>query len=551
MLKKGNYFREVGWDEAIQAVTSKLEGIKPDEFLMLVSSDLTNESLFAAQKFVRSCLNCNSIDSTARMDLGGGLDFWSWLFSLPISIKNIAKSDAILAIGLDTRFDFSVVGVQIRRALDRGAKLVTIDPRDSNLARYTDHWLQPIAGTEGVVLKSIADALSGKKTNLSAIAQQTSVDADILKQAIEILSSSQDLAVIIGPAEFHYGNIQPLVDALVALSKSKSTVFVPLYFGVNARGALEMGVFPELLPGGKPNKAKGLNLTKLLEGSIRPKVLYLVGEAPFAQRPDCDFIIAQDTYLPPFEVDAFLPAASFAEAEGTLVNVEGRVQELVQVDRLPEGAVTGVMRPDWRIFSDLAQSMKCQSMTYRTSKDVLKEIHKAISGFPSKANRKPRCLPASEFKPHKDSIHQIPMSGGHFLMVAEPAGFRHRGIDIASKVGGLQELALEEGFRLNPDDLEMLGIQSGDIITVSWDNGKATVSHRAISSSECPKGTIYFSQPIAFGGLKHREGLAPLYNLSQNPIRVKITIPKQGGGQAKAISKSRKSRAATRGGKSV
>ena len=67
-----------------------------------------------------------------------------------------------------------------------------------------------------------------------------------------------------------------------------------------------------------------------------PRVLYLVGEAPFVSRPDCEFVIAQDTYLPPFEVDVFLPAASFAEAEGTITNIEGRVQALAQIEHLAD-----------------------------------------------------------------------------------------------------------------------------------------------------------------------------------------------------------------------
>jgi formate dehydrogenase alpha subunit len=84
MLQKGKYFREVGWEEALQTVGEKLKGIKASEFLMLVSPDLTNESLFAAQKFVREGLGINSIDSTARVSMGGGIGLWSQLFSLPI-----------------------------------------------------------------------------------------------------------------------------------------------------------------------------------------------------------------------------------------------------------------------------------------------------------------------------------------------------------------------------------------------------------------------------------------------------------------------------------
>ena len=54
MLKRGKYFREVSWPEALDEVASRLKGLEPEDFLMVVSPDLTNESLYAAQKFVRS-----------------------------------------------------------------------------------------------------------------------------------------------------------------------------------------------------------------------------------------------------------------------------------------------------------------------------------------------------------------------------------------------------------------------------------------------------------------------------------------------------------------
>ena len=551
MLKKGNYFREVGWDEALKVVTEKLQGIKPDEFLMLASPDLSNESLFTAQKFTRTVLGSNSIDSTARMNMHGGLDFWSWLFSMPISIEAISKADTILAIRLDSRFDFSVIGVQVRRALDRGAKLMTIDSKESNLARYTNHWLQPNPSMEGLVLKSIVDALSGKKPNLNSIAKQTSVNVDVLKSAVEVLFSSQDLAVIIGPQVFHYTNTSSLVDGLMSFSKRKNTTFIPLYFGANSRGALEMGVFPELLPGGKSSKGKGLKLADLMENKVRPKVIYLVGEQPFSQRPDCDFLIAQDMYLPSFEVDAFLPASSFAEAQGTLVNLEGRVQEMTQVELFPEGAINGMMRPDWKIFTDLAELLKPGSMKYENAQDILNELHITMPEFPAYANRKPRRLPPKTFKPLKSSLNQTPSLNGQFLLVAEPAGYRHRGIDMVSKVGGLKELALEEGFRLNPDDMETLGVKNSSTITIAWDNGKTIVSGIVKSCADCPRGVIYFTVPIAYGGLTHRQDMNPLFQLKQNPTPVTISIPKQSGGKAKISTKSRKQRKVIDGGKRV
>jgi predicted molibdopterin-dependent oxidoreductase YjgC len=519
MLQKGDYFRQVSWEEVLEKVAGELKGIRPEEFLMLVSPDLTNESLFAAQKFVRECLGSDGIDSTARMELAGGLGLWSELFSVPISINGIARADVILAVGLDSRFNFSVVGTKVRKALDRGARLVTIDARDSNLARYTDDWLRPVPGTEALLLGFLADSLAGRPSDTSLVAKHASVDVEALTRVRDIISSSKSLTVIVGPQVFHCASTDELAASLATLSARSDTNLVPLYFGANTRGALEMGVFPEAGPGGAPRKGAGLGLAGIAGSAKRPKVLHLVGDVPFLDRPDCDFLVVQDTYLPPFRVDAFLPAASFAEAGGTLVNMEGRVQEIVPIESPTEGVVAGFMRPDWRIFSDLAKALQHSGMDYRTREDVAEDIHRAVSDFPVRPDRMPRRM-----RPHA-ARSQIPnpeskttaQGKGDFLLVAEPAGYRHRGIDISSKVGGLAELALEEGFRMNPEDIAALGLADGDEIVVSLDNGAVTASGPAKSNIECPKGVVYYTRPFVFGGLAHRRALWPLYRLEQNP----------------------------------
>jgi NADH dehydrogenase/NADH:ubiquinone oxidoreductase subunit G len=524
MLRKGDYFREVSWKEALENVAAQLKGIRSDEFALLVSPDLTNESLFAAQKFVRECLGSNSIDSTARMELGGGLGLWSKLFSLPISIKNIAQADVILAVGLDSRFNFSVVGTKARKALDRGARLVAIDPRDSNLARYTDDWLRPMPGQEGQLLKFFADGLAGRTSVPSSVAKNTSVEVPALTRALQVLSAAKDLTVIVGPQVFHYGNVEELVSSLMTLAERQNTNFVPLYFGANARGSLEMGVFPEIGPGCSLRKDQGVSLSDISSGAKRPKVIYLVGDIPFLERPSCDFLIVQDIYLPPFKVEAFLPASSFAECGGTLVNIEGRVQELIQVEDPTESAVTGFMRPDWRIFSDLAQALQYPGMKYRTAQDVDEDIHRAVPDFPARPDRRPR-----QMKPLDHAYGQKSRSGkkgqGDFLLVAEPAGYRHRGTDISSKVGGLGELALEEGFRLHPEDMASLVLMDGHPISISFDEGKVSLSGPVKSDRECPKGVIYCTRPVVFGGLSDRRELWPLYRLEENPVWVNLSRP--------------------------
>ncbi|MGB9006957.1 MAG: molybdopterin-dependent oxidoreductase [Candidatus Aminicenantales bacterium] len=532
-LRRGRYFREVTWAEALDEVASRLKGLGPKDILMVVSSDLTNESLFAAQKFMRACLKSNSIDSTARWTLPGGVGLWASLFSLPISIKAISSAEAIIAVGLDSRFSFSVAGVEVRRALKEGSTLVTIDSNESNLARYTGHWLRPAPEKQGAAFKLLTERLlaSGKKKGSSADLRKTGLDEEGLEKAVDALWPARDLAVVVGPAAFAQDGGQDIARALVKLSERPNTTILPLYQGANTRGALELGVFGEFLPGLARAKQPGLRLADVLEGKAKPKVIYLVGEVPFFKRPDCEFIISQDIYHPPFEVDAFLPASSFAEAEGTLTNVEGRVQELVRVEDLPDSASNGFSRPDWFIFGEISKKLSCPGLEYADSKQVLREISRTVAGYPAAPDRRPRRFkPAEKIPWDKPPASPSPAAEDGFRLVVEPGGFRHRGIDLSSVVEGLSELRLEEAFRLHPEDMQRLGLQNGDIIKVGLDGWAVTAPVRA--DADCFAGAVYIHRPLAYGGIGHRRGLEPLYRLSGDSLRVKIARGEQPAGQS-------------------
>jgi anaerobic selenocysteine-containing dehydrogenase len=331
---------------------------------------------------------------------------------------------------------------------------------------------------------------------------------------------------VLGPTVFEYSANEKLIEALSHLGRRKNTTFMPLYNGANTRGALELGVLGEILPGVARARGKGISLVDVIEGKARPKVIYLVGEVPFFQRPNCDFVIAQCIYHPPFPVDVFLPAASFAEAEGTLTNVEGRVQELVMIEDLPDGAVTGFARPDWSIFGRLAEKMGHTGFKYKNTGAVLKEISQTVAGFPAKPDRKRRRLSPKTKLPVQARKVQSAGKGSYFL-VAEPAGFGHRGMDLSSKVEGLEELALEEGFRLHPDDLRAMRVDAGDSIAVKM-NG-LTIEGPARADPECPPGSVYYHRPVGLGGLGRRAGFEPLYRLRISPARVQVQSVKSAG----------------------
>jgi predicted molibdopterin-dependent oxidoreductase YjgC len=539
MLKRGAYFREVTWDEALSEVSEKLAGVKPNDFLMVVSPDLTNEGLYTAQKFVRAGLKSNNIDSTARHFLPGGLGLWAKLFSLPITTHGLRDADTIMAVGLDSRFYFSVAGVEIRHALKVGAKLVTIDARESNLARYTDLWLRPTPGQEGRVLHRLVRGPSGNADGLREVARRTGVDRSILERAVEALATPGQLAVVLGPTVFEYANNEELVGALEELATRKNATFLPLYHGANTRGVVELGALGPILPGVMRAKGKSITLDEVLQGTAKPSVLYLVGDIPCFERPDCAYVIAQGTYQPPFPVDAFLPAASFAEAEGTLTNIEGRIQQVARIENLPDGAVTGFARPDWQIFSRLADKLAFPDLKYRSAKALLKEISQNVPGFPGKPDRKPRMLAPRAKLPIEKRTENIPGTGS-YLLVIENGGFGHRGIDLSSKVEGLEELGLDEGFRFHPDDLVKLRVEPGDEVTITA--GKVSVTSTAKADPECAQGAVYVCRPVALGGLDHRAPLEPLYRHASSPMKVTVQAGRRPTGKTKRKAKAKTAR---------
>ncbi len=376
MLRKGPYFRVASWDEALDEVAARLAGVAPDDMEMLVSADLANEGLYAAQRFARArsgrsrrrldgpltacpagrssgraCSRCRS-----RSRLWLRLRPWSWPVSIPAS---------------RSRWPACRCGVPCAAAA--GSWRSTPANRTSPAWPSTGCGRSPATkrGRWPVLLR---DARAGHRA-----------------PAAGGEDGAGTLAVVIGPRVFDCPGADELLSELEALAARPGVSILPLAHGANVRGALELGALSEVLPGPRVAATGDSGLARLRSGRP-PRVLYLVGEAPFATRPDCELVIAQDLYLPPFEVDVFLPAASFAEAEGTLTSIEGRVQELRRVEYPPAGVVHGVALPDWRIFSDLAGRLGRPDLQYSDDAAVRAAIRAEAPGFPDELDRRPRAM---------------------------------------------------------------------------------------------------------------------------------------------------------------
>ena len=174
----------------------------------------------------------------------------------------------MIVAGLDTRFSFSVAGVQVRRAMRRGGRLVAVDARESNLARVADDWLRSAPGDEA--------PRAGSACCADGPARATAVAAALAAQAARRCvrrTAGLRLRRRRGAAARARG----------ARRRGPASSMLPLAHGANVRGALELGGLARRAA--RPAAGAGRGGPRPRRASGRPpcrSVLYLVGEAPFA-----------------------------------------------------------------------------------------------------------------------------------------------------------------------------------------------------------------------------------------------------------------------------
>ncbi len=331
------------------------------------------------------------------------------------SIEDITQNaEVILLVGSNPEEAHPVVGMQIRAAVERGARLIVADPRTIGLATQADIHLKLKPGTNvafangmvhvllrnGLVDKSfMANRTEGLEILRATVAKYTpdyveevcGIDRRDLESAAKMYGRASAAALVycLGVTEHTTGT-----DGVMALSNIAMVTgnlgrhgggVNPLRGQNNVQGACDMGVGPDDFPGYQKvanaqvmekfetawgvelPKERGIKATEcfplMVEGSI--KALFLAGEDPVRTDPDTahvikaleslEFFVACDLFITETAAyaDVVLPVCSYAEKEGTFTNTERRVQRVrtaVQVE--------GDMLPDTEIWARLMSLME-------------------------------------------------------------------------------------------------------------------------------------------------------------------------------------------------
>ncbi len=432
LVKTADGFREASWEEALDRVASELKKYRGDTFGGLSSAKVTNEDNYVFQKFVRAAMGTNSVDHCARLChsstvAGLALSFGSGAMTNPT--EDFLESDIILVTGSNTTENHPIIGLKIREAVARGAKLVLFDPRQIQLSQIATVWARQKPGTDvawinGLLHVIVRDGLMNTDFIESRteggeaveklvasytperVSEITGVPAELIEEAAHLYAKAERASIVysMGITQHVTGvdNVRSLANLAMITGQigRPGTGVNPLRGQNNVQGACDMAALPNFFPGYQQvadadirakferawnvelPDAPGMTVTQMfpavLEGKI--KAMYIMGENPVLSDADVthveealeklDFLVVQDIFLTETAklADVVLPASSFAERDGTYTNTERRVQLTRPVVRAP-----GQARRDLEIVCDIATAVG-YPMTYASTSEVNDEM---------------------------------------------------------------------------------------------------------------------------------------------------------------------------------
>jgi formate dehydrogenase alpha subunit len=517
-------FVEVSWDEALPFIADQLKNYKADEFALIASTRCTNEDNYIAQKFARVVMGSNNIDTIARLSDAPSLA--ALLKTLRTgtstgSISDIEKAACILVIGVNVTHSHPIIGIQIKKAVERGARLIVISPTEIDLCRFAEIWLKPYPGTDLALLmgmnkvivddelldnsfiKKYCDNFEDFKDSLEnfsfgRVERITGVSRGTLEEAAKIFATNKPVVILWseGITQSSHGtdNVLSILNLSIITGNigQGSSGLIPLFAENNTFGVFDMGCIPDFYPGYHPvtspevrerteslwgsglNSMPGLTLTEILqavhEGKI--KALYIIGSNPALNIPytygvrealkKAEFIVFQDMFMNETAkfANVILPAASFAEKEGTFTNTEGRIQ---RINKAIEPV--GNSRCDWEIICELARLLGKEGFGFTSHEDIMKEITQIVPwyytdkrGFYTQKDK--YILTPLEYRsPEEVSDIDYPL-----ILTTERDVYSSG--SLSRKVEGLELLRARDHISLNPKDAADFDINDGETVRI-------------------------------------------------------------------------------------
>jgi NADH-quinone oxidoreductase subunit G len=401
LLRKGDKLYPVSWEEAAQAAAIKLKAIYDangkDSIGFIGSNRTSNEENYLLQRLARATFGTNNIDHHRTADYAGLVTALSdRAGDSLLTMEQLYQSKAVLLIGNDPTNQNPLVGWQIRSGIRHfGTKLFILNSNEIKLKRKAKQFVKIATGQEAAALRWLENS-------------EEQLAPELVEQLVQLkaaLEAESDVAVVFG-AEVSGAAIAALVTFGSKLPGR--TRYMALGDYANSRGAADMGLLPDRLPGYAyvddagvreafeklwggviPSKA-GQTAPQMVEAAQGGKLksLYVVGANPLAHfgahgtgRGKLELLIVHEMFLTETAkvADIVFPAASAYEKDGTVTNTSGEIQ------LLRKGAEVMGPRTDFDLLRILSHQLEKlglgKAFHYKTPAAVFEEIRKAVPAY--------------------------------------------------------------------------------------------------------------------------------------------------------------------------
>ena len=437
MVREGGQLRQVTWEQAMDRIVSEVTRIRdkygPDSVVVLASAKCTNEENYLFQKLARAAMGTNNVDHCARLCHASTVTGLLYSFgsgAMTNTIPEFDGADCILVTGSNTLEAHPMIGARMLRALDRGAKIIVVDPRETPLSRISHISLHQKPGTdiawingmikvivdEGLVNEEFVKQRTTAFEELKAavkdyspemVERTTGIAKEKLVEAARVYARSDKAMLAYAMGITQHSNGTNIVKAMANLAMvtghlgRESTGLNPLRGQCNVQGACDAGGLPNLYPGyqrvddpearakfekawGKPLPGKpGLTLTCAIKEAMvgRLKAMVIFGENIMLSDPDLGHVeeaIDELEFLAVSEIfpsetaqkaHVVLPAACYAEKDGTFTSTDRAIRVLRKAVDPP-----GEARPDWAIACELGKRLGCPGFDFQSPAEIMDEM---------------------------------------------------------------------------------------------------------------------------------------------------------------------------------
>jgi NADH-quinone oxidoreductase subunit G len=401
MVRKGDQLFPVSWEEAAQTAATRLKKIYDlsgkDSIGFIGSNRTSNEENYLFQRLARATFGTNNLDHHRTADYTGLVTaLGDRAGDSLLTMQQLAEARAVLLVGNDPTEQNPLAAWQIRKGIRHiGAKLFILNTRDIKLKRKATQFVKVSGGQEAAAIRWMAH-------------EEGQLPSELVEQLVQLkaaLDAEPEVAIVFG-AEVTGAAIAELV---AFGSKLHGKVrYMALGDYANSRGAADMGLLPDRLPGyAQVVDSAARDAFERLWGAVLPakagqtapemveaaqngklKALYVMGANPLAHfgtlgfgRGKLELLVVHEMFLTETAklADIVFPAASAYEKDGSVTNTSGEIQ------LLHKAAEVMGPRSDFDLLRILSHQLEKlglgKAFHYKTPASVFEEIRKAVPGY--------------------------------------------------------------------------------------------------------------------------------------------------------------------------